>query len=454
MTVLKAHWMVWGITLCVGSAAWATDITGVQYASFDMPQTTVLFRNSATGDPILYGNETDGYGYGVQGFLDTGTSAMLLIQEDAQALGFTPITYNSQPVTFYDIGIGGSEDFSVSAPHYVSVAPFHTENDINLFGSIPPVSAYTQTFGPISTEIYNVPSDPDLGPFDIFGTPIMQNKVVVMDPRPANQLGVTSTYIYDPGTQYHSSTADTDPGIPNVDHHVQLTHASFARFTVVDPSGAPGPTLADNPFIGPNPVSKIDDTVPPGSAPPVAISWGGKDTDGSFLFDSGAQESFISTELAGKLGVQYAANSYNSENPVLVDDEGNPLPNQFSGALGGIGGQLNVAGFYLDSLILQTEEGDPIRYLGAPVLVADVSLLDGITGKTITLDGDFGLNFWLPSFGDVTASASPFSWVTYDQPNGLLGFQFNPDAMPEPSSALLLAVPLMYALGCRRRRAL
>jgi hypothetical protein len=447
--------MTWGILLCAAPAAWATDIAGVQPAAYDQPQIHALFRTSANGTPIegtdILGNDS----YDIQGFLDTGTSGVLLSQEAAGRFGFNPSTYNGTTVTFSDVGVGGTEDFSVSDPYYISMAYFGSENNINFLGDAPPLSAYTQTFGPVRTQISNLPADSLLGEFDIYGMPILAGKVAVFDPKPDNGGDSMRSYIYNPGTPFDAVNANINPGIPQTDHHVQLSYASFDRFTQVTPAGAPGPSSAENPFIGPNPLHKLDPSIPAGTAPPVDISWGGHSTSGSFLFDSGASASFISTALAADLHVHYQDGTYNTDNPILLDDEGNPIPNQFVIPLGGIGGSLNAAGFFLDSMTLSTVEGDPINYLGAPVLVADITVEDALTGGMMTLDGDFGVNFWVAST-DLelqNSAAGPYSWVTFDQPNGLLGFQFNPETVPEPSSALLLAVPLMYALGIRRRRA-
>jgi hypothetical protein len=90
-----------------------------------------------------------------------------------------------------------------------------------------------------------------------------------------------------------------------------------------------------------------------------------------------------------------------------------------------------VAGFFMDSLSLQTAEGAPIRYLGAPVLVSDISVADPVTGDELTLDGIFGDNFLLgtafidendpfPFPTDITAG--PYEWIVFDEPNGVLGF--------------------------------
>ena len=65
--------------------------------------------------------------------------------------------------------------------------------------------------------------------------------------------------------------------------------------------------------------------------------------------------------MAGQVHVHYKAGTYNTDNPVLVDDNGTALPHQFTIPLGGIGGTINAAGFFLSSLSLPTVEGQPIR---------------------------------------------------------------------------------------------
>src|ERR1041385_6304222 len=105
----------------------------------------------------------------------------------------------------------------------------------------------------------------------------MQNKVVVFDPKPVNSfLDTMRTYIYNPGTPFSPNEADTNPGIPNVSRHVKLSFGDFSRFTDVTPAGAPGPTLANNPFIGPNPVLALDPKAPADNTPGITITYSGK----------------------------------------------------------------------------------------------------------------------------------------------------------------------------------
>src|SRR6266566_3247258 len=103
------------------------DIFDVQSASAVLPpQINAFFRTTPNGTPL----EAAGT-FNVQAYLDTGTSSSLLSLETANALGIDPSTYNNQPVTFFDVGVGGSQDFDVSNPIYGAIAPFTPNADID-----------------------------------------------------------------------------------------------------------------------------------------------------------------------------------------------------------------------------------------------------------------------------------------------------------------------------------
>lgn len=406
------------------------DVNGVQPAALDQPQVHVLFRRSPTG-PALVATDpfTGDTSFDVQSFLDTGTSGILLSAETTAGLGINQIFDNGVPVNFYDVGVVGTAAFNVSEPLYADIAPFSP----NIDGT--DESTFTQKGGPYNVELNPTPVVGTTSadePIDIVGMAVLQNKVMVMDPKPPDTLNFMNTYIYDPKTPFNAATADTNPGIPDTTYQVQTNPVDFSRFTLIDPPGATGPTLAGNPMIGPNPINQIDSSVPAGNAPPVSMSesidGGSFNAQGSFLFDSGSASSFISTQMAADLHVHYAPGTYGTANPILVDDNGQPLDNQFQLPIGGTSGSITAAGFYMSSLTLQTQQGVPIRFINAPVLVIDVNLDDSVTGRTITLDGDFGMNYIVASLAlDNTGSLSgsrgtPWDWVTYDQTTGLLGF--------------------------------
>ena len=314
---------------------------------------------------------------------------------------------------------------------------------------------------------------------DIVGTPGMVNKVVVMDPKPLDPIardplgwfddptaGSMNTYVYDHDNQpVFTGNADS-PGVPTTNRHVKLTNVSLDRFTQTTPFGAQGPTLSHNPFIGPNPLSKIDPTVPAGDSPGVTVSFQGHYFTGSFLFDTGAASSMISTAVARALNVQYVPGlepSATNASPTLEALDSatglwSTVANQFQLSISGIGGDSEkIAGFYLDMLSLPTIEGDPIRFIKAPVLVCDITLTDPVTKQSLTLDGDFGMNYLVASaeiiddpiwpFGNM--QEGPFNWIVYNEPEGILGLDVKSSAVPEPATLVLLAVGLAM-LGLRR----
>ena len=389
-------------------------INGVQPAAYDQPQINALLRNTPTGAPITADDGLGGTSFDITGFLDTGTSGVVLSQETAQALNLNPASYNGQQIIYEDVGVGGLDQFYESSPVYANMGPFTDNFD----GT--DATAYDQQFGPFPLQINTQPADPTLGdPLDIFGMPVMQGKVVVMDTTPVNELSNMRTYLYNPGTPFHASTATSDPGIPATSLHVKVSYSLLKRYTSVTPAGAPYPAFSSNPFIGPAPGVSGDTT------PAITIGRGGLTTSGSFLLDTGNQSSFISTTLAAKVHVYYKAGTQDTDNPILVDGNGNTIPDQFQIPIGGIGGATTVAGFYLDSLTLPTQEGTPIKYTRAPVLVDDITVQDPKTGDTLTLDGDIGMNYFVASSiiagGSGDEHPGDYTWMTFDQPRGLLG---------------------------------
>ncbi len=367
-------------------------------------------------------------------------------------------------------------------------------------GSLKELNDLLALFG---TDTFDLPNNLDettqmigqLNATDVIGMPAMKGKVVVIDPTRVNNLGdffanidtindmpdvFLHTYVYAPNTPYNALAKDTNPGIPTTSHHVKLSYASFDRFIQLTSSNADAPvapTLTHNPFIGTDPVALLfpDPQHPVENVPGIRITRGTYASEGNWLLDTGAVASMISTFQAANLHVHYLAGTFGTAAPVLVDDSGTPLTDQFTLAIGGIGGDpVTLAGFFLDSLLLRTMEGTSsgndqfnIRFLGAPVLVNDISLQDQATGKILTLDGIFGMNFLISSTPidqsdpyDPMAGFAPvqgyFDWITFDEPAGILGLNFDPalgldTATPEPGSLALLAGGMLALLGRRRR---
>jgi hypothetical protein len=446
---------------------WATDFDGALPVSLDQPRINAALRRTPTGTPL-----TADFGGGVQSFniaafFDTGASGVLISEQTADFLEVQRLrwpTPGSELVEFEDVGVAGSDFFNVSEELYVSLAPFPGGDGIDDPGQH--LTVYNQTFGPLRAQIgpLNAEPNPILDGLDIFGMPTMTGKVVVMDPKPADwnsnpNPDVMRSYVYNPGTPFNPATAATNPGIPPVDRSIALSYASFERFTSVSPEGAPGPSLRTNPFVGPNPLLALDPNPPPDATPAVRIGYGGQSAAGSWLFDTGAAASMISTSQAAKLHVRYRPGTEGTDNPRLETfDPANPsqpgtlIPDQFTLDIGGIGGTTKRSGFYLDSLLLPTIEGNPmnpddpnhLRYLGAGVLVSDITLQDPNTQQSLTLDGILGMNLLVAS-ASITPGPIPFpdaiqdgyfNWVVFDEPNKRFSVDLKDFVAPAPNEWL------------------
>ena len=446
------------------SFAGSVDISGVLPVAVDQPQINAIITKPSNGTAL-----TTSGGYSViQAYLDTGTSSIVLANSTWNSLGISPATVNGQNVVFNDVAIGGTTPFYVSSSGYdISTAPFSVNTDQTLGGTPPPLSSFGNTVGPANLELTEQPSSTSIltGATDIMGMPVMDGKVTVLDIGPANNFanvnnpGETQTYIYAPGTPFNPSTLNTNPGIVPTTYQVGLSYASFQQFTSVSPTDATDATYAPNPFIGANPVMAFNGQTQANAPPGVTIAFNNSSATGSFLLDTGAASSFISQSMAAKLGVEYEAGTYGTSSPVLVyAATGKVVPDQFTIPLGGAGGSsITAAGFYLSSLSLQTKQGTTITFQNAPVEVLDVTVTDPTTGKSLTLAGDLGMNFFEPSatvdLGTVNAAA--FNWMTIDQPDSQLGLIMAGDnPVPEPAalSLLLVGAPVLLARRSRRRR--
>jgi hypothetical protein len=442
-------------------------IPDTQPAALDQPRINAFVQ--VPGDALPLGVDFGtGRTFNIEAFYDTGASGVLLsdnttgylIDSSPELRIYQTVQNPNAPqeenVIFSDVGVAGADQFYVSTPLKLGLANYNqADQTLDIDNDATFNSVYNQQFTPIRTQIGPITaegddSNPLLADLDVFGTPLMQNKVVVMDPRPVNSFEETmKTYVYNPGTAFNSSQQDTNPGIPATSLHVKLSYGDFTRFTKLSPANSVGPSMSTNPFIGSNPVRALDG-LPSDGTPPVVMNVNGTTTTGSFLLDTGAAASIISTAKASQVNVRYRAGTYGTDNPILEYTDGTTVPDQYQLSIGGIGGTVKLAGFYMTSLSVPTEEGQEIRFTDAPVLVGDIAAKDdkGTTDtsddQVLTLDGIFGMNFLiasifvaegppgeLPSFGDPVPNA--FDWLVYDSVNGKLGL--------EPSSSPNLPNP-------------
>jgi len=472
----------------------ATVVEGVQPAAVDQPRTTISFSRPATPTTPLVASGLGGPTIGVPAYYDTGASGIVIDAERASLLGIQLQTVNGTPALFSDIGAEGVIDFNISEPLIARIAPSLGVLDQLDLDRVEALSnpanfqtLYPRQTGPLRLQIGPVQRDPNPLPFtdaiSVVGMPSMVGNVIVMHTAPTTNLFTlldddrnndefdafmrTHTYSGSARPAFNPGNVN-DPGIPVADRHVSLSYASFAKFTKTT-VGAEAPGLQHNPFIGPNPLRAIDPTIPADNTPPITMRHNNQSFNGSFLLDTGAAASFISQQRAQQLGVTYdPLNGIGSENPRLL---GVDVDKQFILTISGIGGgRTNIAGFFADEMLMRTDEGNPandndpnhIRFQGAPVLVFDISVTDPDTKQVLTLDGIFGMNFLAASAdfeippGEIfpifyAAKESPFSYVTFDEPNHKLGLVMG---VPEPVvGTILLGSSLLLVVRPRRRPA-
>lgn len=403
-TVWAIGTVLLSLALALTTARADDAIEGVQPVAIDQPRIFMTLRR-APDQPVL-STKIDGEGvFAIEAFLDTGASGVVLSKQTAEALGVqSETTLDGKRVTFEDVGVGGSETFHVSEPLRVALAPYSSVTDgTNLGAYGAPSDAIRMQIRPAGGFLEML-----VGGLDVAGMPAMSGKVVVIDARPANTfMDKLKTSVHEPD----------DPHIPKVTRKIPLTYVSFERFTRTVPSDATPPTVVPNPMIGPSPLTR-DNT-----NPPIVLGHKGESARITMLLDTGAPVSMISESVANQLGVRYSHDRSTLEG---VAPEG-----QFELTVTGIGGNKTARGFFVDVMQVPTTDGRAIKYLKAPVLVNDITVVDPKNGKPLTLEGVFGMNFLvasaqvsgglLPDIGQLTQGA--FTTIVIDHPRRTLGVQ-------------------------------
>ncbi len=396
------------VIVLIGSLASAVEIEGVQPAALDQPRVNLHLRREPKGQPLVakkLGEQT----INVQAFLDTGASGVMLSTTTADALGVKRAKAGEANVVFHDVGVGGSDEFHVGEPLLVFLAPFGRS------GEPDDADEYPITVGPLRPQIGPLAGgliQMITGGMDVVGMPVMKGHVVVLDPKPVDTFGDTMRAAV--------VVRNAAGQVPKTDRHIALRYESFAPYTRTEPAGAPVPTLAENPFID-----------------GVVVSMANKSSAGSWLLDTGAAASMISSAQAAKVGIKYVEGTDGTNDPKLA---GVPEDQQFTLTIGGVGGSKKAAGFFLDTLVIATRERDAIVYKKAPVFITDITVEDPRTKQKRTLDGIFGMNYLvasahvteaalMPDIGKLTAG--PYDAIVFDEPAKVLGLKLKAELVRE-----------------------
>ncbi len=489
------------------------ELNQILVGSLDQPRARAILRDTsgnvldAPGLDILGGSGTT---YTVEGFYDTGAGTILLGPTTAANFGLGTVP----GATFADVGVGGLDFFDISDTIDIQLADYDNSRYAQLdnpatFNSVynHPFSGVRAAVGPRGDHAVGADVDPidqiinATSEFNVFGTPLMKDKLAVFDNRGLNALFETpgndpkairdftslinldggldnlqnlqlKTFIYDsPNAASPRPPAADQPAIPVFDAKIKTDYADFSNLTTTT-GGAP-PALAHNPFVGPAPALADENPNDGGqNLPGITITQGGVTTETSWLYDTGAAASIWSQAIAQQHGVFYSSEpgkGLGSNNPTLVDANGNELGNddlpQFQLQIGGVGGTLNIAGFFVEELIVPAfrddghggEEQFDMVFKDAPLLIADISIdatPDDLTDtQTFTLEGVLGMNTFAPSLflsglsldpsalGSLPTLNSNFDLFAFDEPTGDVLLKFNPDlvTIPEPTAGLLLA---------------
>ena len=313
------------------------------FAALVDPTTEALYQGE---DP--WTGETE---FSYVAIYDTGASGLLMSRMVRGTFG-VPVTGE----TYQDIGIGGYETFDVTVATRLLLAP----NSVGAGGAdnLANYSAY----GPHK---FQAKQQDNLlvGPFDIIGTPVLQD--FVMHVQPNDPVPFHSDYPY---IDYMRTDLLTEVpcGLPAQGVlRLPLVYQNFVE--VPDPPVS----VAENPVI---PGVKIVD----GRKGPAEQS-----APRDWLFDTGATLTIIGEDYAAEVGIGAG------ESP-LYDAE-----------VIGVGGQLRTLyGYVVDELVLPMTNGDEVVFEDAVVFVPETGALPA------DLPGIVGMNLIAPAF-------SQQSWLGY-----------------------------------------
>jgi hypothetical protein len=303
--------------------------------AFDQPQVSVEVFSGTTSLGPSGGDDL--FGLTNQFLLDTGATSIIALNDAESSLRDHPgyVTVN----TVDEQGVAGFSTLDVSAPYMVVV----TDN-----ADIPNSNSVSNT-RIMSAQL------PDLeGVNGLVGTPGMVGHVVTLD----ETVWKNITDILD----IQPLGVRITNNLPSTNGHRYSVPVTAKRF---DAAGTP-------PLPTESPIGMIH----------MSVGAGGLQAGGNFIVDTGAAISFISSDLAKKIGLDT-----NGDGVLGAGDE------QFQDTIpiGGIGGTLDAPVFSIDRMSVPTEQGVDLVWNQeglTSVLVVDLGLgIDGVLGSDLLTSG-------------------------------------------------------------------
>ena len=269
--------------------------------------------------------------------LDTGASSVLAMATAIADLEQSRLGYDTQGLLL-EGGVAGDHLLDVSIPYRFDFAGSNGIRHTLL--DAPIMSDATKDFS-------------SFGPWGLVGMPAMEGRVTSLDFTGWSGGGTELDKLY-------MNTEFRDDVPASNGHRYTLSVDNRLSFDPLDQmvSGQP-PIWGDVPFFTGTPEHN------------------GIAQEGNFLFDTGAQISVISKQLA--LGIGLDSNGDGE----LDQNDTNFVTNQ---VVGGVGGQISVPVFGFDEFHVTTDSGEDLVWTDLEWLVLDIT----IPGEETSLDGVFG----------------------------------------------------------------
>ncbi|TVS10929.1 MAG: hypothetical protein EA424_24505 [Planctomycetaceae bacterium] len=339
--------------------------------ALDQPRVAIELIKDLDPAPDIHNWASVGPGVFNTFLLDTGANSVLAMATAVGDMLQPPIPYETEGL-FEEVGVGGRHPMDISAAYRFDFAG--TTGERNTHYDVRILSDADNDFSMF-------------GPWGIVGMPGMANRVTTMDMRgwSGGGMGLDDLYM----KVFFLDDLPGDDSLDGDQHRYALSVDNRLAFDPQDylVEGDP-PIWADIPFLTAIPTN------------------GGIGQEGDFLFDTGAQMSFISSDLAIAIG---------------LDSNGDGVLNHLDDAylgtetIGGVGGTKSVSIFAIDEVrvpVTKVSTGQTVELVWTDLqwLVLDIDV--GDEDNPVVLDGVFG--------SDLLTSGWFHTFFYPDQPDGYI----------------------------------